>query len=77
MLISSSIFSCSETEDTQPQPNQITISGTLLAPNNLDPISNAKVEAFANTTFIKNTVTNAKGEFNISLAEAFLSINSF
>lgn len=62
-------FSCSESEDTQLQPNQINISGKLFAPNNLDPISNGKVEAFNGTTLKGNTATNNKGEYTISLPE--------
>lgn len=62
-------FSCSESEDTQLQPNQINISGKLFAPNNLDPISNAKVEAFKGATLTGNTATNNKGEYTISLPE--------
>ncbi|TYB76756.1 carboxypeptidase regulatory-like domain-containing protein [Bizionia saleffrena] len=62
-------FSCSEEDELQPEPHQINISGKLLAPNNLDPISNAKVEAYTNATLKGNTVTNNKGEFNISLPE--------
>jgi len=61
------LFSCSDNEEIQAESHAFTISGTLLAPNNQDPISNAKVEAYLGTTLKGNTLTNNTGEFNIAL----------
>ncbi|SEA31982.1 carboxypeptidase-like regulatory domain-containing protein [Bizionia paragorgiae] len=61
------LFSCFDNEEIQAESHAFTISGTVLAPNNQDPISNAKVEAYLGATLKGNTLTNNTGEFNIAL----------
>ncbi|WP_452224528.1 carboxypeptidase-like regulatory domain-containing protein [Lacinutrix chionoecetis] len=62
------VFSCSKDED-QPaiNPENILISGKLLAPNNLDPIVNAKVLALQNNVIKFETITDPEGNFQISV----------
>ena len=60
-------FSCSKDEENQQNPENFNVTGKLLAPNNLDPISNAKVVATQNGSTIGETLTNNKGDFTISI----------
>lgn len=61
------VFSCSKDEDIKPEPENINVSGKLFAPNNTDPISNAKVTASKNNTVIAEARTNNQGDFTISI----------
>jgi hypothetical protein len=70
------IFSCSKDET----PNEINaetvdVSGRFLAPNNLDPIVNAKVSAVQNNTVIFETSTNPNGEFTLAIPVGDYNIN--
>ncbi|AUC81322.1 carboxypeptidase-like regulatory domain-containing protein [Lacinutrix sp. Bg11-31] len=61
------VFSCSEDEKPSTTPESINISGKLLAPNNVDPIVNAKISASQNNIISYETTTDAQGNFQLSL----------
>ena len=61
------VFSCAEDEKPNPNPENTTISGKLLAPNTIDPIVNAKVIALYNNIVAFETTTDAQGNFQLSL----------
>lgn len=61
------IFSCSKDEKPESTIESFIISGKFLAPNDLDPIVNAKVQASINGEVFYQTTTNAEGVFNLSL----------
>ena len=61
------VFSCSKDEKPSPTPESISVSGKLLAPNNVDPIVNAKVSATQNNIISYETTTDAQGNFHLSL----------
>ncbi|AEH02239.1 carboxypeptidase-like regulatory domain-containing protein [Lacinutrix sp. 5H-3-7-4] len=60
-------FSCSKDEKPDSTIESFIVSGKFLAPNNLDPIVNAKVEASIDNEVFHHTTTNAEGNFNLSL----------
>lgn len=66
LLFVLSFLSC--TNDKATQKVEHVISGKFLAPNNQDPISNAKVRAYLNTNLSAETVTDAQGNFTMSLS---------
>ncbi|WP_055437299.1 carboxypeptidase-like regulatory domain-containing protein [Lacinutrix algicola] len=68
------IFSCSEDEKPSSNPESINISGRLLAPNNIDPIVNAKVSALNNNIIAYETRTDAQGNFQLSLKKGDYSL---
>ncbi len=70
------VFSCSK-EDNPNNINQETVNvmGRLLAPNNLDPIVNAKVSAVQNNTVIFETTTNPNGEYTLVIPIGDYNIN--
>mgnify|MGYP003754292829 FL=1 len=76
------VFSCSKDEKPNPIPENINIKGKLLAPNNQDPIVDAKVVAFQNNITQYETTTDPegvfvlnipKGEYDISLSKGLFS----
>lgn len=70
------IFSCSKDEEKpSTSPETINISGKFMAPNNLDPIVNAKVTAYKNDAVQFETTTNPKGEFILSLPRGDYSLS--
>ncbi|WP_299381486.1 carboxypeptidase-like regulatory domain-containing protein [uncultured Lacinutrix sp.] len=69
------VFSCSEDEKPSPTPESINVSGRLLAPNNLDPIVNAKVTALHNNIITYETTTDAQGNFQLSLEKGDYNLN--
>lgn len=65
LLIVLSFLSC--TNDKTSQNEEHLISGKFLAPNHQDPISNAKVRAYSNTSLSAETVTDAQGNYTLPL----------
>lgn len=69
------VFSCSDDDKTDPIPESINISGKLLAPNNQDPIVNAKVTASQNNVVKYETTTNPEGLFTLSVPKGEYTIS--
>ncbi len=68
------LVSCSENEETTIQPENFTVSGKLLAPNNADPISNGKVVVSKSGNTIKETTTDAQGNFSLNIPKGDYTI---
>lgn len=69
------LFSCSKDEAPDAIPESINISGKLLAPNNQDPIVNARVSAVQNNILKAETTTDAQGNFTIALEKGEYTLN--
>lgn len=69
------LFSCSKDEAPDAIPESINISGKLLAPNNQDPIVNARVSAMQNNILKAETTTDAQGNFTIALEKGEYTLN--
>ncbi|MEM5564895.1 carboxypeptidase-like regulatory domain-containing protein [Psychroserpens sp. AS72] len=69
------VFSCSKDNANDINPNNVDVSGRFLAPNNLDPIVNAKVSVVKNNTVVFETVTNANGEYTLAIPVGDYTIN--
>ena len=63
------VFSCSKDEKPNPIPENINIKGKLLAPNNQDPIVDAKVVAFQNNITQYETTTDPEGVFVLNISK--------
>ena len=61
------LFSCNKDEEIQTAEAEFAVSGKFLAPNDTDPIPNAKVSAYVNNEVINQTLTDAEGKFTIHL----------
>jgi hypothetical protein len=62
------IFSCSKdeaTNETTQSEENVSITGRLFAPNNLDPISNATVSAYKNDILEAQTKTDNQGNYTL------------
>lgn len=70
------IFSCSKDEN-KPDPivESINVTGKLLAPNNLDPIVNAKVTASQDAVIKFETTTDPEGLFTLSIPRGDYTIS--
>ena len=70
------VLSCSKDEDSNNTTAEtINIQGRFLAPNNIDPIVNAKVSAVQNDNIIFETTTNPNGEFTLTIPIGDYQIN--
>jgi len=75
LLVILLFFSCSKEENpTTIAPENIEITGKLFAPNNLDPIVNAKVSALNNDTVAFETKTDPQGNFTLSLPKGLYDV---
>ena len=61
------LFSCNKDEEIQTAEAEFAVSGKFLAPNDTDPIPNAKVSAYVNNELVNQTLTDAEGKFTIPL----------
>lgn len=61
------LFSCSTEENTVTSEDSFNISGQFLAPNGVDPISNARVSAYQNETLKANAFTDPQGLYSLTL----------
>lgn len=60
------LFSCNKDEESQTNAD-FTVNGKFLAPNNVDPISNAKIKVFSNAQLKGETTTDAQGNYSLAL----------
>lgn len=68
LLICLTLVSCNKDENSIIH-EEFVITGTFLAPNGFDPISNARVRAYANNELKYQTRTNAQGNYALSVAK--------
>ncbi|WP_452598107.1 carboxypeptidase-like regulatory domain-containing protein [Pontimicrobium sp. MEBiC01747] len=68
------LISCSDNEETSSTTETFAVAGKLLAPNNTDPIFNGLVTVNTNTTTIKQTRTDSKGEFSLNIPKGEYTI---
>lgn len=69
LFICIALAACSQDDSVQPQEEEVqttgdfSLSGKFLAPNQIDPISNARVSLFQTEEKLAETQTNSQGEF--------------
>jgi len=67
LLIVLTLFSCSK-DDNSSAEEEFELTGKFLAPNDFDPISNARVRAYQNNELKSETRTDAQGNYSLSVA---------
>ncbi|MFK7782940.1 carboxypeptidase-like regulatory domain-containing protein [Psychroserpens sp.] len=66
LLIALTLFACSK-EDNNDSNNEFNISGKFLAPNGVDPISNARIAVYQNNELKSETRTDVQGNYTLSV----------
>lgn len=67
-LVILTLFSCSKDDNNQANDKEFNITGKFLAPNGLDPISNARVGVYENNDLKSETRTDAQGNYSLPVA---------
>ena len=67
------LFSCSK-DESQSSAVELNVAGKFLAPNNLDPVANAKAQAWKDGNLVDESLTDSQGNYTLSIPEGVYTL---